>query len=215
MKFQPESLRVYLVIGSQNVDDNPAEVVRIVQEACAAGVTAVQYREKDHSKLNQAQTVALGQQIRSITEAAGVPLYVDDDLPLALAIGADGIHVGQGDTPVTEIHAVAPNLLIGLSVHDLDELANSKADLAVVDYLGVGPVYTTTTKEKAKAAILPAGVASVAAKTDLPIVAIGGIQTGNVVTLAGSPIAGVAVISAITASADIAQSVQILMGEEK
>lgn len=215
MNFDPASLTVYLVVGSQNVNDDPNEVIRVVQEACDAGVTAVQYREKDHSKLNQAEKVALGQKIRSITKAANVPLYVDDDLPLALAIQADGLHVGQGDTPVRAIHEVAPDLLLGLSVHDLKELSASEADFAVVDYLGVGPAFATTSKEKVKEAIGPDDVLAVASKSPLPIVAIGGIHEENCQELAELPIAGVAVISAITASDDIQRSVQKLRGVTK
>ncbi|GAP00272.1 thiamine phosphate synthase [Fructobacillus ficulneus] len=210
MKFDPKSLGVYFVIGSQNVGGDQKKVLRLVREACAKGATAIQYREKDHSILSRTETIALGQAIRKITWDARVPLYVDDDLPLAIAIHADGIHVGQGDTSVSEIRTQAPDLLVGLSVHDLHELANSTAVLDQVDYLGVGPVFAAQSKVGAKEAIGPLGLATVVAASPVPVVAIGGIDENNCQQLTGTGIAGVAVISALTQSLNLAHSIQKL-----
>ncbi|CAK8054861.1 thiamine phosphate synthase [Eupransor demetentiae] len=210
MKFDSASLQVYLVIGSQNVGGKPEEVLRIAREACAAGITALQYREKDGSKLNQQEKLNLGKELRTITAKYQVPLYVDDDLELALAIDADGIHVGQADTKVPQIKAAAPQLMLGLSVHNLDELTKSRSVLGQVDYLGVGPVFATNSKAQAKEPIGPAGLQEVCSQSPLPVVAIGGIKCHNADQVAGKGAAGIAVISAITASNNIAEIVKEL-----
>ncbi|WP_429970285.1 thiamine phosphate synthase [Fructilactobacillus sp. Tb1] len=210
MKFKPEMLDVYLVIGTQNTDNSAKHLLAIVQAACAAGVTAVQYREKDGSQLSDTERVELGKLIHKITQKYAVPLFVDDDYELAKTIGAEGLHVGQTDEKVHVIRKQSPDLIIGLSIHDLAELQSSATELELVDYIGVGPIFPTHSKKDVKASIGVAGLDKVAAHTNLPIVAIGGIHTNNVAELKNAPIDGVSVISAITKSDDIDQTVQIL-----
>lgn len=210
MKFNSKCLEVYLVIGTQNTENSAKQLLAIVQAACAAGVTAVQFREKDGSQLAEKEKYELGKLVHRITQQYQIPLFVDDDYELAKAIGAEGIHVGQTDEKVHVIRKQSPDLMIGLSVHDLAELKKSTPELALVDYLGVGPIFATTSKQKVKAQIGVNGVTKVAEQTQLPVVAIGGIHTNNVAQLKQAPIAGVAVISAITKSGDINETVQIL-----
>lgn len=210
MKFNPKCLTVYLVIGTQNTENSAKQLLATVQAACEAGVTAVQYREKDGSQLAEKEKYELGRLVHQITQRYQIPLFVDDDYELAQAIHAEGIHVGQTDEKVHVIRQQSPELLIGLSVHDLAELKQSEAELKLVDYLGVGPVFATTSKRKVKAPIGVQGLTAVAEHTELPVVAIGGIHSNNVAELKDAPVAGVSVISAITKSDDIDQTVQIL-----
>ncbi|USS88904.1 thiamine phosphate synthase [Fructilactobacillus cliffordii] len=210
MKFKPAMLQVYLVIGTQNVGHQPARVLQVVQQALAAGVTAVQFREKDGSQLDAAERAQLGQAIHQLTQSADVPLLVDDDVQLAEQIGAEGVHVGQTDDTVGPIRAHHPDWIIGLSVHNEAELQASQADLPQVDYLGVGPVFATDSKPDAQAPIGVAGLQAVQAQTELPLVAIGGISENNVHELSAVPTIGVSVISAITQSSDLQKTVQLL-----
>ncbi|ANZ57772.1 thiamine phosphate synthase [Fructilactobacillus lindneri] len=210
MKFNPQMLQVYLVIGTQNTNNDPQRLLKIVKEALAAGVTAVQYREKDGTTLTKAEKVALGRQLHQITQAKQVPLFVDDDYELARTIGAEGIHVGQSDTRADVIHQLAPDLMMGLSVHNLEELERSRSLLPVVDYLGVGPIFATASKIKVKDPIGMQGLDDVITQTSKPVVAIGGIHENNVTDFKTEKVTGVAVISAITKSSDIKNTVQIL-----
>lgn len=210
MKFNPKCLAVYLVIGTQNTENSAKQLLTIVQAACEAGVTAVQFREKDGSQLAEKEKYELGKLVHKITQQYQIPLFVDDDYELAKAIGADGIHVGQTDEKVHVIREQSPDLMIGLSVHDVTELKKSAPELDLVDYLGVGPIFATTSKQKVKAPIGVSGVTKVAEHTQLPIVAIGGIHTNNVAELQEAPISGVSVISAIAKSENIKQTIQIL-----
>ncbi|WP_301335578.1 thiamine phosphate synthase [Lactobacillus acetotolerans] len=160
--------------------------------------------------LNTEEKINLGKKIHHLTKKAGVPLFVDDDYDLAKAINAEGIHVGQSDTDPRGIYRKSPDLIIGLSVHNLAELKASQPALKVVDYLGTGSVYVTTSKKEKIPPVGVSGVKKVAENTDLPIVAIGGIQEDNVATLKDAPIAGIATISAITKSNNVARTVKVL-----
>ncbi len=116
MLFKNEMLRCYLIGGSQDTHHDPDEFLTKVEAAMQAGITAFQYREKGTSTLSKAKTLALGQQVRELATKYGVPLFVDDDLELAAAIKADGIHVGQKDQRIEEVlAAVGDQLMVGYS----------------------------------------------------------------------------------------------------
>ena len=150
----------------------------------------------------QAKTRALVEEARAlvaITRAAGVAFIVNDRVDVALAAGADGVHVGQSDmAPARCAGADRPDRILGLSITSEADLA--RADLAGVDYLGVGPVYPTLTKADAAPAMALGGLAAIAGRTTLPIVAIGGLHAGNAAEAICAGAAGVAVVSAICAS---------------
>src|SRR5699024_834891 len=126
-------LRKYFVMGSQNCT-RPPEVV--LEEALKAGITAFQYREKGEHALIGKEKVALGERLRELCDTYRVPFFVNDDLELALQLEADGIHVGQEDKCVAEIRIKHPNILIGLSINNNEEMNQSYVEL--VDYIGVG-----------------------------------------------------------------------------
>ncbi|UQS85992.1 thiamine phosphate synthase (plasmid) [Nicoliella spurrieriana] len=205
-------LKVYFIGGTQNIHGDRKRFIQQLTIACQSGITMFQYREKDHSALSGTERLALGKQVREITRKAAIPLIVDDDLKLAQAIDADGIHVGQSDTPVQEVVKKASGMIVGLSVHNRDELIAS-GDLTGVDYLGVGPIFATNSKENAKQPIGLDGLFQMNQATLKPIVAIGGIHEDNVGEVLKHSVSGVAVISDIMESDDIPLTVRHLKGE--
>lgn len=198
-----KQLRKYFIMGSQNCDRDPVEILR---EAVSAGITAFQYREKGAGALTGKAKLELGKQLREICSAHQIPFIVNDDIELVEPLQADGIHVGQDDLSVQEIRRMFPGKIIGLSVSDIHELEQSP--LSFVDYIGAGPMYDTSTKADAKAAV---GVQWVETLRDqfpnLPIVGIGGINTDNASAVLQAGADGVAVISAITKASSIKETV--------
>jgi thiamine-phosphate pyrophosphorylase len=173
-------------------------VSEVVAQAVAGGVTLVQLRDP---AAKTAALVELGRALLAQLAPRGVPLIVNDRVDVALAIGAAGVHIGQDDmTPKDARALVGAQRIVGLSVGTLAELARS--DLSQVDYLGVGPVFATRTKLDAGAAIGIEGLRAIAARSRLPLAAIGGIDRSNAAAVLAAGAAGVAVVSAICAAGD-------------
>src|SRR5690625_1132158 len=201
-----KQLRKYFIMGSQNCDRDPVD---ILQEAASAGITAFQYREKGHGALTGHAKLELGKQLRKICAAHQIPFIVNDDIELVEPLEADGIHVGQDDLPVTEIRQLFPNKIIGLSVSNANELGQSP--ISLVDYIGAGPMYDTTTKSDAKSAVGVEWIEILRTQfPDLPIVGIGGINTDNAASVLQAGADGVAVISVITKAANVIKAVEKL-----
>jgi thiamine-phosphate pyrophosphorylase len=197
-------LSLYLVLGAQDTGKRPFE--EIVLAAIEGGVTLVQLREK-HAPTRVQLEHAL--RLKALLKPRGVPLIVNDRVDVALAAGADGVHLGQDDMPPAEARRlVGPDLLLGLSVGDAMEAETADPDL--VDYVGIDPAFDTGTKSDAGTGIGPDGVARLRAKVALPSVAIGGIGPGNAGQLAGTGIEGLAVVSAICAAEDPKAAAQTL-----
>ncbi len=170
----------------------------IVLDAVRGGATLVQLRDPD------AKTGALVVEARalvSLLRPRGVPLIVNDRVDIALAADADGIHVGQSDMdPLDARVLIGPDRILGLSITSEADL--ERADLSVVDYLGVGPVYATSTKADAAPPMAIGGLAAIAARTGLPVVAIGGLHAGNAADAIAAGAKGIAVVSAICGAPD-------------
>lgn len=197
-----ELLRTYLVLGSVNCREEP---LRVLEEALAGGVTLVQFREKGLGALSGEPLRALAVQLQAACRRRGVPFLVNDDVELALAIGADGVHVGQGDEAAARVRARIGDRILGVSAHTFAE-----AEAAVrhgADYLGIGPIYPTASKADAKSPQGPEILRELRARgIALPLVGIGGItaETASDVVRAGAD--GVAVISAVTMAPDVRES---------
>lgn len=189
-----EYLRMYLVIGSVNCQEYP---LRVLEEALAGGVTLVQFREKGPGSLAGEARLALALQMQAACGRAGVPFIINDDVDLALRIGADGVHIGQDDEDPARVRARIGNRLLGVSAHTAEEARLAASHGA--DYLGIGPIYPTVSKDDAHAVQGPGILRELrGAGIGLPLVGIGGItaaRAGEVIT-AGAD--GVAVISAVT-----------------
>jgi thiamine-phosphate pyrophosphorylase len=173
-------------------------IERTVAEAVAGGVTMVQLRD---DKTPTPELIELARRLKGILAPAGVPLVVNNRLDVALGADADGLHVGQADTPPAEARArLGPDPILGLSVTDPAQLA--AVDSALVHYLGVGPIFATSTKPDAAPAMGLSGLAATRAGTALPIIAIGGIDATNAAAVIRAGADGIAAVSAICAAGD-------------
>src|SRR5699024_2662135 len=143
-----QQLRKYFIRGSQNCNRDP---VRILLEAIEGGVKAFQFREKGEGTISGEDKLELGKELRVIYINQRMTFFINDDIDLVELLDVDGIHVGQGDMSVKEIRKQFPDKVIGLSISNDQELKQSPIDL--IDYVGAGAVFSTTTKEDAKNAV--------------------------------------------------------------
>jgi thiamine-phosphate pyrophosphorylase len=166
----------------------------VVAEAVKGGCTMVQLREK-HA--DTGEFVALARALVSRLEPLGVPLLINDRLDVALAAGAQGVHVGQSDMPAEDARRlIGPDRILGLSVETPEELAAAQS--MPVDYLGIGPAYPTSTKKDVKGSPWgPDGLRRAVVQSRIPLVAIAGINQDNAQEITTSGVDGVAVVSAI------------------
>ena len=181
------------------------KLCQTVENAILGGVTMVQLREKDlDSRTFYQEALAL----KEITSRYGIPLLINDRLDIALAIDADGLHIGQSDLPVAVVRRIlGPDKLLGVSVDTLAQAETAKR--AGADYFGVGAVFPTTTKDDASyVGIQIPG--EIRRALNLPVVGIGGISKETLPLLYGSGIDGIAVVSAIMASSDPQAASKIL-----
>lgn len=173
-------------------------LVEVVRLAVAGGVTVVQLREK-HAATNE--FVDLAKELKALLDPAGIPLIINDRIDVALAVGAAGAHVGQSDMdPADARRILGPDALLGLSV-ETPQQAREAQELDV-DYLGVGPIFPTSTKPDACAPWGIDGFAALAKTSTKPLVAIGSVTAANAGELTRLGAAGVAVVSAICAAPD-------------
>lgn len=165
-----------------------------VAEAIAGGATMIQIREKDAETREFAE---LARGVKEVTGKLGIPLIVNDSLEVAIASGADGLHVGQDDGDVARLRArLANGEILGVSVHTAREAR--EAELAGADYIGVGAAFPTGSKDDVSVLSREA-LREIADAVSIPAVAIGGITSENAHLLAGCNLAGVAAISAVFA----------------
>ena len=169
-----------------------------VEAALKGGVTCVQLREKE---LDETAFLQEAKELCALCRRYGVPFLVNDNVEIAIACGADGIHVGQEDLTAGEVRRrVGENMILGVSVHTVEEACQAVRDGA--DYLGLGAVFPTSTKTDVEQ--MPnETLRAICDAVDVPIVAIGGINRGNILRLAGSGVDGVALVSAIFSAEDI------------
>lgn len=197
-----KALRLYFIAGTQDIIDNE-QLEEVLEEAIEFGITCFQYREKGHGSLQEySERLALAKRLQLLCQSVGIPFIVNDDVEMAIAIGADAIHVGQSDKPIEEtIALVKPhNIAVGLSVNTVDQL-HAASQVEGLDYVGIGPVFPTNSKADAQPAIgIHELTERVALYPHLPKVAIGGINTENSAAVLHTKVDGIAVISAIIAS---------------
>jgi len=178
-----------------------------VRAALSAGAPSVQLRAKEASAR---ELLELGREILPLTRAAGALLFVNDRVDVALALGADGVHVGPDDLPVAALRRATPReLLIGASTDDPDVARRLVADGA--SYIGCGTVYPTSTKADAGEVIGLQGLERVAAAVPVPVVGIGGIDVARSAQVATTSAAGVAVVGAVMKARDVKAVVRGLL----
>lgn len=173
--------------------------VEVVAAAIRGGADAIQLRAKG---LPTRELVDLGRRVRELTHAAGILFIVNDRADLAVALDADGVHVGPDDLPPDLARrVVGPERLVGFSAGSVEEARYGRA--AGVDYLGVGAIYGTQTKADAGEPVGPGLIAAIKREVDLPVVGIGGITPENAAPVIAAGADGVAVIRAIVAAEDV------------
>ena len=198
-----ESMLLYAVTDSAWLDGRT--LPSCVEQAIEGGATFIQLREKD-APLER--IVELGRKILPICHAAGVPFVVDDDVEAAIAIGADGVHVGQDDMACASARtALGPDAIIGVSAQTVEQALCAQADGA--DYLGVGALIPTPTKPEAVDVTFDE-LARICAAVDIPVVGIGGLNAKTIPQFEGSGADGAAVVSAIFASDDCCKAAREL-----
>jgi thiamine-phosphate pyrophosphorylase len=188
-------VRLYVITAAT---DPPERVLATVRAACDAGAEVVQLRRKgEEARL----TLRLAERCREIVTPGGdTLLVVNDRLDIAMAAGADGVHLGQDDLPLAAARRIWPQGLLGRSTHSLAQALAAESEGA--DYIGVGPVWATPTKPGRPAVGLELVSAVAAARLRIPWVAIGGVDAGNVAEVLAAGAAAVAVVRAVTAAAD-------------
>jgi thiamine-phosphate pyrophosphorylase len=190
---------LYLIIDAALSDLQPEDVAL---QALRAGVRLIQYRDKGKPRL---EIYGKAKKLRQRTREFGAALIINDHADIAVAVNADGVHLGQEDLPLHEARKIMGRKLIGISTHSLKEAVD--ATVGGADYIGFGPVFFTSTKEAGQ----PQGIAmvrEVKRTVAIPVVAIGGISCDNVLSVLGAGADAVAAASAILRG-DIAENVAL------
>lgn len=170
-----------------------------VEAAVAGGVSLVQYRTDGGAKRELYETSLA---LRDLLKPLQVPLIINDHVDLALAIDADGVHIGQGDLPATVVRRlIGKKKILGLSTSNREQVL--AVDKNIVDYIGIGPVFPTQSKRNAPPAIGIDGLAPLAALSPVPCVAIGGITTEHAPAVYSTGVTGIAVVSALSYADDV------------
>jgi len=197
-------LQLYFIMGTANVKNR--QPLEILESALQAGITMFQFREKGQQALTNDHYEQFARQCQNLCRKYNVPFIVNDDIDLALKLKADGLHIGQDDHPISLVRQKIGQMILGVSVHTATELQIALTYGA--DYVGIGPIYATTSKSDAKP---PSGTEFLQQARNmypqLPIVAIGGIDCNNALAVFKAGADGVAVISAICESNDIQKTV--------
>ena len=203
MKFDKKSLLLYAVTDRSWLDGRT--LLGDVEHAITGGATFVQPREKD---LPYEKFCREALEIGALCRARHVPFVINDNVEVALASGADGVHVGQHDMSARDVRRlIGADRILGVSAQTVEQALLAESQGA--DYLGVGSVFPTSTKLDADAVSFET-LRDICSAVRIPIVAIGGITRDNIDRLSGSGIAGIAVVSAIFAQADIERATREL-----
>ncbi|WP_427340156.1 thiamine phosphate synthase [Caloranaerobacter sp. DY30410] len=177
--------------------------IQVVEEMIKAGIKIIQYREKEKSKLEKYNECKA---IRKLTKDSGVTFIVNDDVDIAIAVEADGIHLGQDDMPIEEVRKIAGNMIIGLSTHNIEQAKTAVKKGA--DYIGVGPIFNTTTKKNVEKSEGLKYLKWVSENIPIPYVAIGGIKESNIIEVKKYGGKCFAMISEIVGSPNIVKKVE-------
>ena len=203
MRFDKKYMHLYAVTDRAWTGNKT--LYEQIKEALESGVTCVQLREKN---LDEASFIEEAKKICVLCRQYNTPFIVNDNVNVAIASNADGIHIGQEDMGLKDVREiVGENMIIGISAHTVEEAKFAQENGA--DYIGIGAVFETSTKNDVD--VIPyEKVKSICDAVDIPKVAIGGINAENILKLKGSGIDGVAVVSAIFGAKDIGKATKEL-----
>lgn len=208
--FRREWLRLYFIFG-QAYQEKPA--LPVIEEALRSGITMFQLREKGPYALFGSDLIDFGEKVRKLCTTYDVPFVVNDDIKLAIKLKADGVHIGQEDIHIEEARKILPpEIFIGVSATNEIEAKQAVKDGA--DYIGVGPIFQTSTKQDAKKPIGFKGLKEIKASIgDMPVVAIGGLAISDAPILKELEVDGAAVISEIGYREDVERVVKAFLLE--
>lgn len=199
---KPFDLSVYVITDTRLSRER--SIADIVVAAIAGGATCIQLREKD---LPTRELYNKAKILRELTQRQGITFIVNDRLDIAMAVEADGVHLGQDDLPAsTGRRILPPQMILGITARNLPQALQFERDGA--SYLGVGAVYGTETKDNTGTPIGLQGLAEIARGVRIPVVGIGGINAQRAGEVIRAGASGVAVVSAIVAAADVAAATQ-------
>ncbi|WP_202318386.1 thiamine phosphate synthase [Archaeoglobus neptunius] len=194
-----EKMRVYFI-----TDSRFGKHEELAIKALEGGVRTVQLREKKRSAREIYETA---KRMRAITHDYDALLIINDRVDIALAVNADGVHIGQEDLPPESVRDVFDGI-IGVSAHTVEEALRAEM---CADYLGVGPVFMTRTKRDAREPIGIEGLKRIVDATKVPVIAVGGIDESNAVEVLRTGVAGIAVVSAIAGGKDVEGAARTLV----
>lgn len=198
-------MTLYLVTDRQWLKSGHS-LATAVETALQHGVTCVQLREKDTP---YREFLQLAQELKPVCEKYGVPFIINDNVEIALAVDADGVHIGQSDMAIAQARQLlGKDKIIGISAHNVTEALKAVAD--GVDYIGCGAVFGSATKTDASFLGVD-GLADICRRVSIPVVAIGGISRENTPQLAGTGVDGIAVVSAVLAQDDISAATENML----
>lgn len=205
-----ERMRRFAEAGLYLVTSQPLSAgrptVEIVKAALSAGVTLVQLREKD---MPLGDYIRLAGEVRALTSAARALLIINDRVDVALAVGADGVHLGQEDFPVTLARRLGPDLIIGASTHDVREAQRAQDEGA--SYINIGPIFATGTKRWTGEFLGLEGLRQVAAVARIPFTVMGGIKPRHIPELVRAGARTIALVTAVTGAPDPAMAARELL----
>ena len=205
MKFDSS---MYFITDSTNYSEE--EFLYRVEQALMGGITLLQLREKDKSTR---EYMDLAEKVHTLTKKYNVPLIIDDRVDVALAIDAEGVHVGQSDMPVSIARKLmGDDKIVGATTKTVEQAVEAYAQGA--DYLGVGAIYPTTTKVKTVLTSTET-LGNICSAVPIPVNAIGGLNKDNIDVLKGIPIAGICVVSAVMKADDPKQAAVELQARAK
>lgn len=205
MKFDSS---MYFITDSTNYSEE--EFLYRVEQALMGGITLLQLREKDKSTR---EYMDLAEKVHTLTKKYNVPLIIDDRVDVAVAIDAEGVHVGQSDMPVSIARKLmGDDKIVGATTKTVEQAVEAYAQGA--DYLGVGAIYPTTTKVKTVLTSTET-LGNICSAVPIPVNAIGGLNKDNIDVLKGIPIAGICVVSAIMKADDPKQAAVELQARAK
>ena len=196
LRVNADAMTLYAVTDRTWVKDTT--LMDQVKEALEGGITFLQLREKHLSK---EEFIKEAREMKELSKEYKVPFVINDNIEVALAVDADGVHIGQNDMSVEEARKLlGEDKIIGVSAHNVEEAI--KAQKGGADYLGVGAVCATSTKKDANV-VSKEEIKKICHTVEIPVVAIGGVKKEKIKTLEGTDVDGVAVVSAIFAAKDI------------
>ena len=177
----------------------------LLEAAIRGGAKIIQLREKE---LTTGDLYRMALAFRKITAEAGMLLIINDRIDIALAVDADGVHLGQEDLPLSAARRIAPELLIGISTHSREEALKAQGEGA--DYVNIGPIFPTRTKEGVTRFLGPEAIPGIAAGLSVPFTVMGGIGGANIEKVVAQGAHRVAVVTAVTMADDMAGAVAAL-----